>query len=93
MSSLCFQDAVLKRKEYSITEDEFLKAIVDHCTGVRHGANRLCNNDTIVPDKDHKGDIGWGHYISWAHNIGDSFTWGWRSGYISILTRRWKVWY
>jgi hypothetical protein len=50
MFSLCFQEAFVKRRENVITEDEFLKALVNHCTGIRHGKNRLCNNDTPLPE-------------------------------------------
>jgi hypothetical protein len=44
--SLCFYDAAIRLKENTITEDEYLQAIVAHCTGVRHGKNQLCNSDT-----------------------------------------------
>jgi hypothetical protein len=51
MPSLCFYDAAVRRKEDTITEDEYLQAIVAHCTGVRHGKNQLCNGDTSdIPD-------------------------------------------
>jgi hypothetical protein len=68
MSSLCFQDAVVKRKANEITEDAFLEAIVNHCTGISHGANKLCNNDTFAPNKDR------GESFAWGHNIDDPFT-------------------
>jgi hypothetical protein len=45
MASLCFYDAVMKRRDGEITEDIYLQSIVAHCTGLRHGKNRLCNND------------------------------------------------
>jgi hypothetical protein len=47
-SSLCFYDAAVKRQEDTITEDEYLQAIVAHCLGVRHGKNKLCNRDGLV---------------------------------------------
>jgi hypothetical protein len=50
MSSLCFAEAAAKRKVNEITEDEYLQAIVNHCTGVRHGKNGLCNNDAKSDD-------------------------------------------
>jgi hypothetical protein len=49
--SLCFYDAAIRLKENTITEDEYLQAIVAHCTGVRHGKNQLCNSDiSDIPD-------------------------------------------
>lgn len=45
-------------------------AIVNHGTGLKHGANRLFNNDTFQPNKDKGPDSAWGY------NIDDSFTWG-----------------
>ncbi|KAF2667905.1 hypothetical protein BT63DRAFT_426754 [Microthyrium microscopicum] len=44
--SLCFYDAAMKRKEKAITEEQYLQAIAAHCSGVRHGKNRLCNSDS-----------------------------------------------
>jgi hypothetical protein len=45
LESLCFRDAVMKRHKNEITEDEYLKAVLLHCGGARHGENQLCNND------------------------------------------------
>ena len=51
VSSLCFYDAAVRLKENTITEDEYLQAIVAHCTGLRHGENQLCNGDrSEVPE-------------------------------------------
>lgn len=50
MSSLCFSDAAAMRKTNQITEEEYLQAILNHCTGVRHGENQLCNYDTAQSD-------------------------------------------
>lgn len=49
-SSLCFYDAAVRFKENTISEDEYLHAIMAHCTGLRHGENQLCNNDTPPPE-------------------------------------------
>ena len=49
ISSLCFNDAVILRRNNEITEDEYLQVIVGHCTGLRHGSNGACNNDTTEP--------------------------------------------
>jgi hypothetical protein len=68
MSSLCFQEAFVRRRDNDITEDEFIEALVDHCTGIRHGSNRLCNNDAALPEK-------FGSAI-FATNVVDQFTWG-----------------
>jgi hypothetical protein len=65
MYSICFQDASVKRQRNEITEDEYLQFIVNHCTGIRHGANKLCNNDAIVDASDH---------VAFGYNIDDSFT-------------------
>lgn len=43
--TLYFHEAVVQRNNNSITEDEYLKALLSHCSGTRHGRNRLCNND------------------------------------------------
>ena len=67
MSSLCYQEVVVKRRENGITEDEFLEGIVKHCTGAHHGLNTLCNNDTMDPNVDRRDDTCYGH------NIDDSF--------------------
>jgi len=50
MSSLCFAEAAAKRKENEITENEYLQAIINHCTGLRHGKNRACNNEAVIDD-------------------------------------------
>jgi hypothetical protein len=60
MSSLCFYEAVEKRRDNEITEDVYLQSIVAHSTGVRHGKNRMCNNDTTNDDRE---------YVSFAHDI------------------------
>jgi hypothetical protein len=66
MSSLCFQDAVEKKKANEITEDEFLQALVNHCAGTRHGENEQGNNDANLTDvKDS---------VAFGYNINDSFT-------------------
>ena len=49
MSPLCFFEAVILRANNEITEDEYLEAIVDHCTGIRHRCNQACKNDTTDP--------------------------------------------
>jgi hypothetical protein len=65
MSSLCFAEAAAKRKSDEITEDEYLQAIVNHCTGLRHGKNRLCNDDAVIDDN---------YNYAFARNIqGDKF--------------------
>jgi hypothetical protein len=65
MPSLCFYDAAVRRKEDTITEDEYLQAIVAHCTGVRHGKNQLCNGDTSdIPDN---GNESFNFLHSWKH--------------------------
>jgi hypothetical protein len=46
MASLCFQEASEKRKSNQISEDVYLRAVLDHCTGVRHGKNKMCNGDS-----------------------------------------------
>jgi hypothetical protein len=52
ISSLCFNDAAVLRRQNKITEDEYLQALVDHCNGLRHGINRACNNDTTEPGEE-----------------------------------------
>jgi len=64
--SLCFQDAAVKRNNNDITEDEYLQALLAHCTGIRHGKNKLCNNDEEKKP---------GFYRSFfAQNVPDRFT-------------------
>jgi hypothetical protein len=53
MSSLCLAEASAKRKANEITEDEYLQVFVDHCAGVRHGKNKLCNGDAVIDDHFH----------------------------------------
>jgi hypothetical protein len=48
VSSLCFRDAIVRRNNNEITEDEYLRALLIHCDGTRHGTNRLCNNDEPI---------------------------------------------
>lgn len=47
VSSLCLRDAAVKRSNNDITEDEYLQSLLVHCGGIRHGRNRLCNNDEL----------------------------------------------
>jgi hypothetical protein len=68
MSSLCFREAVVKRKNNEITEDEYLQALVSHCSGVCHGVNKLCNDDAVLPADIHPSD-------AYGYGINDSFTW------------------
>jgi hypothetical protein len=66
MSSLCFNDALVKWRDGGIEEDEFIQSIVNHCAGARHGTNRLCNNDTATDKAD---------YLAFGCNIdNDRFT-------------------
>lgn len=51
--SLCLAEAATQRRNNEITEDEYLQVIVDHCGGVRHGKNRLCNGDAVIDDHRH----------------------------------------
>ena len=53
MSSLCFNEALIKMRDNIITEDEFLQNIVKHCSGIRHGQNELCNDDAVTNDPDY----------------------------------------
>lgn len=46
MSSLYIHDAVLGRANDQISEETYLRCIIDHATGLRHGANELCNGDS-----------------------------------------------
>lgn len=46
--SLCFREAVVKYKANEITQDEYLQAIVAHCTGSHHGENQQCNGDSTA---------------------------------------------
>lgn len=50
MSSLCFSGVAAERKTNEITEEEYLQAILNYCTGLRHGENQLCNHDTAQSD-------------------------------------------
>lgn len=45
-TSFCFADAHEALSQGQISEEAYLKSITAHCIGVRHGRNRLCNNDT-----------------------------------------------
>lgn len=47
-AGLCFREAVIKFKANEITQDEYLQAIVAHCTGLRHGENQQCNGDSTA---------------------------------------------
>lgn len=47
VSSMCFYEALIKRNNNEITEEEYLQALLAHCDGTRHGKNRLCNNDEL----------------------------------------------
>jgi hypothetical protein len=67
MSLLCFQDAFVKRGDNEITEDVYLQSILQHLTGVRHGLNRSCNNDT--PNR-----TGMGTFEFASNAKGDRFT-------------------
>lgn len=49
VSSLCFYDAAIAFKENTINEDQYLHALLAHCTGLRHGKNQFCNGDTMEP--------------------------------------------
>ena len=79
MPSLCFYDAAVRLKENTITEDEYLQAIVAHCTGIRHGKNQLCNGDTS--DIPHDGNANTRFHTNWkrffASNVlkVDYFAW------------------
>ncbi|KAF2429954.1 hypothetical protein EJ08DRAFT_679477 [Tothia fuscella] len=53
MTSLCLAEAAEKRRLDVISEDEYLQVFVDHCAGVRHGKNRLCNGDAVIDDHYH----------------------------------------
>lgn len=44
--SMCLRDAFDAHTTGSISEEDYLQVIAAHCTGLRHGNNRLCNNDT-----------------------------------------------
>lgn len=59
MSSLCFQEASIKRNGGKISEDEYMQAIVQHCTGVWHGSNKMCNDGTTELPQ----DLSFGHGI------------------------------
>src|SRR5262245_19305862 len=43
--SLCFYPAALKRKNNEISDEVFVQHIVAHCSGLRHGENKECNDD------------------------------------------------
>lgn len=64
--SLCFNEASIKKKKKEIDEDALLHNIVNHCAGLRHGTNGLCNNDTTTDRAD---------YLAFACNVeNDEFT-------------------
>ncbi|KAF2670600.1 hypothetical protein BT63DRAFT_454786 [Microthyrium microscopicum] len=49
MPSLDLNNAAVKCPNNEITEDKYLSAILDHCTGLHQGINQVCNEDTTKP--------------------------------------------
>lgn len=43
---MCLREALDAYEAGAITQDDYLQVITAHCTGLRHGRNGQCNNDT-----------------------------------------------
>ena len=69
MSSLCFYDAAIKRKQDEISEAIYAQSIAAHATGLRHGRNRLCNSDSKPENYDPEDLSNHNYFASNVHGV------------------------